>query len=98
MLCPYHGHIDTLHGQLFIDLDVLCVGPIEHSNYVTWIGDINSILDAFARIDLDYGGMSEAEACEIRDDKLLKMLKYSKELGDALPPASSQVDTMKVAS
>ena len=44
------------------------------------------------------GGMSEAEACEIRDDKLLKMLKYSKELGDALPPASSQVDTMKVAS
>lgn len=46
----------------------------------------------------DYGGMSEAQACEIRDDKLLKMLKYSKDLGDALPAASSQVETIKVAS
>jgi 3-hydroxyacyl-CoA dehydrogenase len=33
----------------------------------------------------DYGGKSEAELCSIRDEKLLKMLKFAMELGDALP-------------
>ncbi|NLD36792.1 MAG: 3-hydroxyacyl-CoA dehydrogenase family protein [Desulfatiglans sp.] len=33
----------------------------------------------------DYGGKSEAELCSIRDEKLLKMLKFAMDLGDALP-------------
>lgn len=34
----------------------------------------------------DYNGMSEADACNIRDGKLLKMLMFANGLGDALPP------------
>ena len=33
----------------------------------------------------DYGGKSEAELCSIRDEKLLKLLKFAMDLGDALP-------------
>jgi len=33
----------------------------------------------------DYKGMTEAEACTIRDDKLLKLLKFVNSLGDARP-------------
>lgn len=33
----------------------------------------------------DYEGKPEAELCSIRDEKLLKMLKFAMDLGDALP-------------
>lgn len=46
----------------------------------------------------DFGGMSEAKACEIRDDKLLKMLKFYQTLGDALPSGTTRQEEMQKAS
>ncbi len=46
----------------------------------------------------DYGGRPEAELCAARDKKLLKMLKFAMDLGDALPDHESQGETGKEAS
>jgi 3-hydroxyacyl-CoA dehydrogenase len=46
----------------------------------------------------DYGGKPEAELCAARDEKLLKMLKFSMDLGDALPGNEEQVKTAQKAS
>ena len=37
----------------------------------------------------DYEGKPESELCAVRDEKLLKMLKFAMDLGDALPSKSN---------
>ena len=46
----------------------------------------------------DFGGKSEAELCAVRDEKLLKMLKFAMDLGDALPGGEIQQERVREAS
>ena len=46
----------------------------------------------------DYDGKPEAELCAARDEKLLKMLKFSMDLGDALPGNEEETKKAKEAS